>query len=379
MSTLSQVAEARVPLLDLGAMSSELAEELDAAWQAVVGSSAFVSGPAVEAFEQDWAAYCGRRHAVGVANGTDALEFVLRALGIGHGDEVIVPTNTFVATVEAVVFAGATPRLIDVNPRSLLLDATTVDEAVTARTAAVIAVDLHGNMPDMDALVRVANGRRIALLEDAAQAHGASWHGRRAGSFGVASCFSFYPGKNLGAFGDAGAVVTDDDELARRVRSLANHGRVDGVPNMHERVGRNSRLDTLQAAVLHAKLRHLDDWNDRRRRVADAYRPLLPRSVVPEEITAGTDCAYHQFVVRVRERDRLRAGLAERGVETGIHYPVPCHMQQPYRALASRPLPVAETAAEGILSLPMFPHMTEIQLRSVCSALADVGADGPAA
>ena len=314
---LLRPAPTRVPVIDLGSMSAELADELDAAWHGILASSAFVGGPAVDAFEEEWAAYCGRRHAVGVANGTDAIQLVLRALEIGTGDEVIVPTNTFVATVEAVLHAGATPRLVDVDPRSLVLQAGAIEEAITGRTAAVIAVDLHGNMPDMGALMDVVDPRGIALIEDAAQAHGASWRGRRAGSFGVASCFSFYPGKNLGAFGDAGAVVTDDAALARRVRSLANHGRSDGLANVHERIGGNSRLDTLQAAVLSAKLRSLDEWNDRRRRVADAYRSQLPGSVVPIEITAGTDSAYHQFVVRVDGRDRVRAMLADRDIDDG--------------------------------------------------------------
>jgi len=379
MITVPQEGRRRVPTLDLGSMSSQLAEELDAVWHGVVASSAFVAGPAVAIFERDWAAYCARRYAVGVANGTEAIELVVRALGIGPGDEVIVPTNTFVATVEAVVLAGATPRLVDVDPRTLVLRASDVDDAITARTAAVIAVDLHGNLPDMNELTRVADDRGIALVEDAAQAHGARWRGRPAGSFGVASCFSFYPGKNLGAFGDAGAVVTDDAALERRIRSLANHGRAESGPNVHERIGRNSRLDTLQAAVLSAKLRVLDEWNGLRRRVAAAYRSQLPPSIAPVEITPGVDSAYHQFVVRVHDRDRVRAALADRDIETGIHYPLPCHRMVPYRAFASGPLPGAEAAATEILSLPMFPHMTGEQLWSVCAGLADVGAHGPAA
>jgi len=379
MITVPRAGQRRVPTLDLGSMSSQLAEELDAVWHDVVASSAFVGGSAVGMFERGWSAYCGRRYTVGVANGTEALELVLRALGIGPGYEVIVPTNTFVATVEAVVLAGATPRLVDVDPRTLVLRASDVDEAITARTAAVIAVDLYGNLPDMSELTRIADERGIALIEDAAQAHGARWRGRRAGSFGVASCFSFYPGKNLGAFGDAGAVVTDDAALERRVRSLANHGRADGGPNVHERIGRNSRLDTLQAGVLSVKLAVLDEWNGLRGRVAAAYRSQLPPSIAPVAITPGADSAYHQFVVRVHDRDRVRAALADWDIETGIHYPVPCHRMRPYRAFARGPLPGAEAAATEILSLPMFPHMTDEQLWSVCAGLADVGADGPAA
>jgi dTDP-4-amino-4,6-dideoxygalactose transaminase len=278
--------------------------------------------------------------------------------------------------VEAVVAAGATPRLIDVDPRTLVLAASDVEAAISARTAAVIAVDLHGNLPDMGELLRVASDRGIALIEDAAQAHGATWHGRVAGSFGAASCFSFYPGKNLGAFGDAGAIVTDDAELAARARSLANHGRAEGRANVHALIGRNSRLDALQAAVLAAKLRRLDGWNAARRRVADAYRARLPEAVVPVAITPGVDGAYHQFVVRVHGRDRLRARLADREVGTAVHYPVPCHRQLPYRGFASGPLPAAERAAGEILSLPIYPHLTDDQLWSVCAAIEELGTDG---
>jgi dTDP-4-amino-4,6-dideoxygalactose transaminase len=366
-----------VPLVDLGPMSADVAGALDDAWCRIVETSGFIGGPDVEAFERDWAAYCGRAHAVGVANGTDAIELVLRALGIGPGDEVIVPTNTFVATVEAVLLAGATPRLIDVDPDTLVVTADAVEAACTERTAAIVAVHLHGNMPDMDALAGVSAAHGLALIEDAAQAHGSTWRGRRAGSFGVASCFSFYPGKNLGAFGDAGAVVTNDAALAATVRSMANHGRSADSASAHERIGRNSRLDALQAAVLRAKLARLDGWNARRREVAARYRAELPGTVRPVGITPGVESSYHQFVVQVEQRDAVREALARRGIETGIHYPFPCHQQVPYEAYAGGRLPVAEAAAARIMSLPVFPHLSDAQVAAVCDALAQVGGDGP--
>jgi dTDP-4-amino-4,6-dideoxygalactose transaminase len=367
----------RVPLVDLGPASADVAGALDGAWSRIIETSGFVGGPEVDAFERDWAAYCGRARAVGLANGTDAIELVLRALGVGPGDEVIVPTNTFVATVEAVLLAGATPRLIDVDPDTLVITAEAVERACSDRTAAVVAVHLHGNMPDMDALARVSAARGLALIEDAAQAHGSTWRGRRAGSFGVASCFSFYPGKNLGAFGDAGAVVTDDAALAATVRSMANHGRSAESGSVHERIGRNSRLDALQAAVLGAKLARLDGWNARRQEIAARYRAELPPTVRPIVITPGVESSYHQFVVQVEERDAVREALRRRGVETGIHYPFPCHRQLPYAAYAAGRLPVADKAAARIMSLPVFPHLTDAQVAAVCDALAQVVGDGP--
>lgn len=370
-----------VPFLDLTAMSREVGEDLDLVWSEVTASSSFIGGPLVERFERDWAAFCGRDTAVGVANGTDAIELTLRALGIGPGDEVIVPANTFVATAEGVVLAGASPRFADVDAHSLLVTPDTLAAAVTPRTAAVIVVELFGNMPDMEGIVRFAQERGLALIEDAAQAHGATWGGRRAGSFGVAACFSFYPGKNLGAFGDGGAIVMNTD-LEDRVRSLADHGRANGSKYLHPIVGRNSRLDALQAAVLSVKLAKLDRWNERRRRAMDTYRRHLdPRLIRSITVESNSESVHHLNVVRIPDRDRVRDELARSGIDTGIHYPVPCHVQEGYRDHAVEPLPNAERASAEILSLPMYPHILDEQIVIVCERLNDlvVGSDEPGA
>jgi dTDP-4-amino-4,6-dideoxygalactose transaminase len=359
-----------VPFTDLGAMTSEIRRRVEDEWSRLLTSSRFIGGPAVAEFEAAWAAYCGTEHAVGVANGTDALQLTLVALGIGDGDEVVVPANTFVASTEAVVLAGATPRFADVDPDTLLITAPDLEAAITPRTRAVIVVDLYGQVPNMDALVRTAERAGIVLIEDAAQAHGAAWDGRRAGSFGHAACFSFYPGKNLGAFGDAGAVTTGDAVLAERIRRLRDHGRVTGSHYVHDRVGTNSRLDAIQAVVLTAKLARLDAWNQARRAIMARYRAAFAASaasVIAEAPRARG--VHHLAVIRVAHRDQVKQRLAERGVESGIHYPIPCHQQEPYSGFASMPLPVAETSAREVLSLPLFPHMTDGQVDRVIEAV----------
>jgi dTDP-4-amino-4,6-dideoxygalactose transaminase len=360
----------RVPFLDLGAMTEDVRAQVSDGWSALLDSNRFVGGEAVDRFESQWATYCGTACGIGVGNGTDALHLVLRAAGIGPGDEVIVPANSFVATAEAVVLAGATPRFADVDPETLLVTAATAEAALTPRTAALIAVHLYGQMPDMDALTRLARHAGIALIEDAAQAHGATWRGRRAGSFGVAGCFSFYPGKNLGAFGDGGAIVTSDPALADRVRSMRDHGRVAGSHYDHDMLGTNSRLDAVQATVLSAKLDHLDRWNARRRLIAARYRTAaMGRSLALVGEAAAASSVHHLAVVRVERRDEVRHWLATWGIETGVHYPVPIHRLAPYRKYADRPLQVAEAAATEVVSLPMYPHMSEEQVGRVCQAL----------
>lgn len=360
-----------VPFLDLAAMHAEVGAQITASWQDIVRSAGFVGGSYVEGFEREWAAYCDRRHAIGVGNGTDALQLALQALGIGRGDEVIVPANTFVATAEAVVAAGAIPRFVDVDPDTLLLSPELLEAAVSARTAAVIVVHLYGQPADMDAIGRVARRAKLAVVEDAAQAHGATWRGQKAGSLADVGCFSFYPGKNLGAFGDAGAVVTDDPLIAERVRSLADHGRSSASKHVHDLVGGNSRLDALQAAVLSAKLGCLDAWNAARRQVARSYHAGLARTAVRAvKVAEEASSAFHLFVIRTQDRDGLSAALAARHISTGIHYPIPCHQQAGLKRFASGALPVAEQAAKEILSLPMFPHMTAEQVEGVCAAVA---------
>jgi dTDP-4-amino-4,6-dideoxygalactose transaminase len=367
LSSLS-AAERTVPLKDLDSMTAEIRPQLDAVWDGVVSTSTFIEGEAVRQFEEQWSAYSGTLHAVGVANGTDAIELTLRALGIGALDEVIVPANTFVATVEAVVLAGATPRFVDVDDETLLMTPEIVADAISGHTAAIIAVDLYGNMPRLDELATLAEGSKVALIEDAAQAQGSRRNGKPAGSFGVAGCFSFYPGKNLGAFGDAGAVVTDDSSLADAIRVRANHGRAEHA-HIHSVLARNSRLDTLQAGILSAKLTRLESWNEALREAVSSYSALLDDGVRAVAVEPGVVSAYHQYVVRLRERDAAMEALRRRGIQCGIHYPIPCHLQAPYRRYAPTRLPVAEAAADEILSLPLFPHITEEQVAYVCDCL----------
>lgn len=367
-----------VPFTDLAAMASEVWPDVERAYLGCLLDGAFIGGSPVTSFEREWAAYCGADHAVGVANGTDALQLSLTALGIGADEEVVVPANTFIATAAAVVRAGATPRFADVSDDTLLVTPRTLAEAITPRTRAVIVVHLFGQVPDMTGLLAVAGQAGIAVIEDAAQAHGAEWCGRRAGSFGEAACFSFYPGKNLGAFGDAGAVVTSRPELADRIRSLANHGRSHGASHHdHDCIGTNSRLDALQAILLSGKLARLETWTERRIALAARYRGLLVGTDFDATELKLTDVApqarhvYHLFAVRVARRDEVRAELSRRGIQTGVHYPVPCHLQPPLRRFADGPLPVAEQAAGELLSLPMFPHLTDSQVDFVCGALCD--------
>jgi dTDP-4-amino-4,6-dideoxygalactose transaminase len=363
-----------VPFTDLSAMAGEVWPEIEEEYRACLLDGGYIGGPPVTAFERKWAAYCGADHAVGLANGTDALELSLTALGVGPGDEVVVPANTFIATAAAVVRAGAIPRFADVSDDTLLMTPYTLAEAITPRTRAVIIVHLYGQMPDMTSLVATARQAGIAVIEDAAQAHGAEWDGRRAGSFGAAACFSFYPAKNLGAFGDAGAVVTPRQELADRIRSLANHGRSGGHYE-HDLIGTNSRLDALQAIVLSGKLARLEEWTERRIAIAARYRELLGGYEFSGTGLKLTDTeprarhVYHLFVIRVPGREIVGAELARRGIQTGVHYPVPCTRQPPLRRFADRPLPVAEQAAGELLSLPMFPHMTDRQVDYVCESL----------
>ena len=369
-----------VPFTDLAPMVREVHASRRAGWARLLRSGRFVGGEAVEEFEQAWAAYCGVTDTVGVANGTDALMLTLMALGIGPGDQVIIPANTFVATAEAVVLAGATPQFADVSPETLLLTPEQLEAAVTSRTRAVIVVHLYGQMPDMDEITRAAARLGLAVIEDAAQAHGATWRGRRAGSLGRAGCFSFYPAKNLGAFGDAGAVVTGDGELADRIRSLRDHGRTRHSRHHHGLVGTNSRLDALQAVVLTAKLARLEDWTEARRSIAARYRAAFPATLAPVVAEApGARGVYHLAVARVRDRTVLRRRLAAMGIQTQVHYPIPCHRQPPYRHFATCSLPVAERSADEVISLPMFPHMTDRQVVRVCDAVNEAVVEGESA
>jgi dTDP-4-amino-4,6-dideoxygalactose transaminase len=352
----------RQPLVDLGAQYREIRDELVPELDAIFAGGGFIGGDRVRRFETAFARFCGRAHCVGVANGTDALTVGLRALGLGPGDEVITVPFTFVATVEAIGHIGAHPVLVDVRAEDLLLDPAALDAVVTARTRAVIAVHLYGALADVERIGAWCRPRGIALVEDAAQAHGAQRAGRRAGAFGDLATFSFYPAKNLGAAGDAGAVVTDRADVAERARLLGDHGQ--SARYHHEVEAYNSRLDAIQAAVLSAKLPRLERWNAHRRTLAGLYRERLAKVPGVRLLRAPDDPeahVYHLFVIRVAERDVLRDALAREGIETGLHYPVPVHRQPAYRHLGYGPgaFPQAEAAAREVLSLPLHEHMSE--------------------
>jgi dTDP-4-amino-4,6-dideoxygalactose transaminase len=349
-----------VPFLDLHAAYRELQAEIDAAVQRVVSSGWYILGREVEGFEREFAAYCGVRHCIGISNGLDALELALRGYGIGAGDEVIVPANTFIATWLAVSRTGAVPVPVEPEEPTHTIAADRVERAITPRTRAVMPVHLYGQPADMQPIVDLARRHGLKVIEDAAQAQGARYRTRRAGGLGDAAAFSFYPGKNLGAMGDAGALVTDDDELAARVRRLRNYGSV--VKYQHEVQGFNARLDELQAAVLRVKLPRLDDWNDRRRTLAARYLQGLARvpSLGLPHVPEGVEPVWHLFVVRHPRRDELQRHLSRAGVETLIHYPVPPHRSNAYadRDFGPGAFPLAERIAATVLSLPMGPHLT---------------------
>jgi dTDP-4-amino-4,6-dideoxygalactose transaminase len=359
-----------VPFLDLKAAHLEIKPELDAAIERVHASGCYILGPEVEAFEDEFARFCGVRHAIGVANGLAALQLALLAMDIGPGDEVIVPSNTFIATWLAVSACGAVPVPVEPDAATFNLDPALVERAITRRTKAVIPVHLYGQPADLDPLLAIARANGLSVLEDAAQAHGARYRGRRIGGHGSAAAWSFYPGKNLGAMGDAGAITTDDDALAERLRLLRNYG--SRHKYVHAVRGTNSRLDPLQAAVLRAKLAHLARWNDRRRQVAAAYLVALQgcRLVLPS-VAPDCDPVWHLFVVRTRQRDALQAHLAGAGISTQIHYPIPPHMQGAYSDLAIDRdlLPIARDMADDVLSLPIGPHLSDAQVAHVCAAI----------
>ena len=358
-----------IPLVGLFDQYQTIKSEIDAAIQNIITKSAFVGGDEVRRFEAEFAAYCEARACVGVGNGTDALYLALRALGIGPGDEVITVAHTFIATSEAISMTGATPIFIDVTEDTMLMDPALIEAAITPKTKAIVPVHLYGQSCDMDAIMEIARKRGLKVVEDAAQAHGGRWRGQRVGSIGDAATFSFYPGKNLGAFGDAGAVVSQDEELIERIRMLANHGRLEKYT--HKMEGVNSRLDGMQAAILRVKLRHLDEWNAKRRQIADAYRDqLTDRGLTLPTVHENAEPVWHLFVVRTGERERLQSLLKEEGIATGIHYPVPLHEQPAYEdRRASYSLPVTERAARAVVSLPMYPELSQEQIEAICSAV----------
>jgi dTDP-4-amino-4,6-dideoxygalactose transaminase len=361
-----------IPMIDLASQHSVVAAEVAEGWQQVLGGTAFVGGPQVGQFEREYARFAGVSHCVGLANGTDALEIALRALGVGPGDECILPANTFVATAEAVWRAGAAPVLADcVDDDTYLIDPDSVAAAITDRTRAIIPVHLYGQAAPVELLAPLAQRAGAWILEDAAQAHGSRRHGRSAGALGDVAATSFYPGKNLGAYGDAGAALTSSEDLAERMRMIASHGAARKYE--HQVRGLNSRLDSIQAVVLSAKLRHLAAWNAARQAAAARYDMLLAglEELARPQVLSGNEHVWHLYVVRVPDRDRVLDQLHEAGIGAGIHYPRPVHLTEAFSDLGHRPgsFPVTERAADQLLSLPMFPEITPAQQERVTSAL----------
>ena len=360
----------KVPFLDLRPAHEEVESALAEAFRRVVRSGWFILGAEVERFERDFAAYCGVRHCIGVANGLDALHLMLRALQVGSGDEVIVPSNTYIATWLAASQCGARPVPVEPDERTYNIDPARIEAAITPRTRAIIAVHLYGQAADIDPIMKIAARRGIKVLEDAAQAHGARYRGKRAGALADGAGFSFYPGKNLGALGDAGAVTTDDDALAERVRVLRNYGSRRKYHN--ETKGYNSRLDELQAALLAEKLRKVDEWNERRRSIAGRYLAgLAGLPLALPHVPAGHEPVWHVFVVRSRQRDALASRLEAAGISTLIHYPVPPHLQPAYRELELGPgsFPLSEAIHREVLSLPLWPHMSDAEIDFVIAGV----------
>jgi dTDP-4-amino-4,6-dideoxygalactose transaminase len=365
---------ATIPLVDLKAQYAAIKPEVDAAVARVLTDTSFIMGPEVKAFDAEFAAWVGAPHAIGVSSGTDALHLVLRALGVGAGDEVIIPTMTFVATGEAVVMAGATPVFIDIDPRTCNLDPALLAAKITPRTRAIMPVHLYGQPADMDPILEVANAHGLPVVEDAAQAVGARYKGRPVGTLGDAGCFSFYPGKNLGAYGDAGAITTTRDDLAERLRMLRDHGRRSKYEHLID--GYGNRIDALQAAILRVKLHHLTDWTERRRRVARAYGTALAAAgIAPAFVPDWAEPVWHLYVIRVEERKAVQEALKAAGFESGVHYPIPLHRQPVYHRFghAAGSLPVAERAAETVLSLPIYPELPAGVPERVVAALAAAG------
>jgi dTDP-4-amino-4,6-dideoxygalactose transaminase len=361
-----------IALVDLRLQYQELKDVIDHALRNVIESADFILGSEVKEFEREFSDFLRVKHCVGVASGTDALIMVLKSLGIGPGDEVIVPANSFVATAFAVSLVGARPVFADVKEDDYTIDPDQVESLISPQSRTVIPVHIYGQAAEMERLLDISHRHNLWIIEDACQAHGAYYKGERVGSFGIASAFSFYPGKNLGCFGDGGLVASNDIEIAHSVRMLRNYGQIEKYH--HELIGHNSRLDTLQAAVLRIKLHHLDLWNKSRRKIADLYREALCNiPVILPHCRPEAEHAYHLFVIRTEHRDSLMEYLHSKGIRAGIHYPVPLHLQKPYRELGytAGQFPVSEKVCSEVLSLPIYPEMTEVQVALVAQAVKD--------
>ena len=359
-----------IPLVDLKTQHLALQDEIDDAIGRVIADSAFILGEEVASFEREFAHFCQAKYAIGVSSGTSALHLALIACGVSPGDEVITTPFTFIATAEAISHIGAKPVFVDIEPDSYTIDPTKIEAAITSRTKAILPVHLYGQSAEVEPILEIAGQHGLKVVEDAAQAHGAEYRGKRVGTLGNVTCFSFYPGKNLGALGDGGAIVTNDEEIAETVGLLRNHGRQEKYT--HLLVGYNYRLDAIQAAILRVKLKWLEDWNHKRRQHADSYRNLLGsfELVLPYQ---KEHClpVFYVFVVRCKRRDALAQWLKKQGIETGIHYPLPLHLQPAYQHLNYQKgdFPIAEQVADEVLSLPMFPELTESQIEEVVAAI----------
>ena len=362
-----------VPFFDLKAQYGALRDEILPALDRVCQNASFILGPEVTAFETEFAAYCEVKHCIALNTGTSALHLALLAAGVHRDDEVITTSNTFIATAEAISYIGAKPVFVDIDRATANIDPRQVERAVTSRTKAIVPVHLYGRPVDLDAILKIGADRKVPVIEDACQAHGARYRGKRIGGFGVAAAFSFYPGKNLGAYGEGGALTTNDDHVAELARTLRDHGSTRRY--YHDDVGWNYRMDGFQGAVLRIKLRHLEAWTARRIAIALLYRQLLAgaRVVVPDD-SPDAESIYHLFVVYVENRDAVRASLEARGVQTAIHYPVPVHLQKAYASLGQKAgsFPHTEWAADRAISMPLFPEMTTEQVEFAGAALAEI-------
>ncbi len=365
------MTELRVPFVDLAAQYKTIQSEINAAIAEILNTTAFIGGKAVSDFEQAFASYCETSHGVALSNGTDALYLAMKALGIGHGDEVITVPNTFIATSEAITRTGASIRFIDIDRDTMNMNVEQIERAITPKTKAIVPVHLYGQPADMDAINHLAKQRGLFVIEDAAQAHGGRYRGKRVGSLGDIACFSFYPGKNLGAYGDAGAIVTNNRELADKIRQLSNHGRLTKYEHAVE--GYNHRCDSLQAAILQSKLKYLDQWNAARRAHTAFYNKFFEGVAgvkTPVEL-AGVEPVYHLYVIAVNNREYVQQALAQKGIETGVHYPLPLHLQPAYKPLGLHPgsFPATEKAAARILSLPMYAELTSAMVEYVATSV----------
>ncbi len=364
----------KIPIVDLKLQHETLKEEICSAMLRVVQDSNFILGSELKTFEEEFAHFCGAEYGIGVGSGTAALHLALLAAAIGPGDEVITVPNTFISTALAISYVGATPRLVDIDPDSYNIDVDKIEKAITKKTKAVIPVHLYGQAADMDSILKIASKYDLKVIEDACQAHGAEYKNRCVGSIGDIGCFSFYPGKNLGALGDGGMIVTNSDEVAREVRLFRHLGQ--GAKYYHLLKGFNSRLDTLQAAVLSVKLARLSEWNERRNEHAEYYNELLngfEAVITPRKSPYATRHVYHIYAIRVKNRKGLQEYLLSKGISTGIHYPIPIHMQEAYGDLGYKKgdFPVAEEIVDEVLSLPMYPELTRPQIQLIANEIKE--------